>query len=1805
MKKGYAKLLLPIVTMVVIFAGIAAHALSSRKDAYIEFSISQMLSISISSSDVSIDNLLPGTADNSNEINVLVSTNSESGYTVNAVAGSLESNTSDLIRIDEEGDGRQDVFSSIEPGIIVSEITQDRTWGFSTDHGETYNGIPNFTSLVPVLIKTTTDPANDEIPFLIGARANQFQAPGEYRNTVTFTAIANPIPDTIATTRYMQDINDDVYASMEMEEQYQLIDKRDNKKYWVAKLQDGNVWMTQNLNFELTAPSVTLYPDTSNTVSPVTINVASQRVDEIEKSGTTWNGSNGVVYPSNIDPDTYVEGGSYASNGIFRLKESLKSTEDLDADSENWHYIIGGRYPTRSASLMAAVCPKGWRLPDRNTSGDSVDEQYSLDKLVENYNIMGAAPIYISALPYESNISVNESGSTYNSAKYITLNGTMELSAGPDNIIYGISSLSDGYIYANAFASIRCVALRTSVYPFVYYMNNGTNDIYYQYEPASWGGADASIRARAMGTDVMPPLDTVGFLGWATDPNASEPEYQPGDTLITNTSTANNFYAIWGSVEHSFEEAFEAAGKEKVDGEHYAMQDMTGSICAAVSVNASIDLMDTRDGKIYKVAKFKRYSEGSSATCWMIEGLRLGDGATELTLTPNDTNTTTDFVLPAISDPIESTTTAQYYVDNETTDSSQRLVGNSYNYYAASVGTNSPKHSSICPKGWQMPGGRSYDDYGYYSYRELNDSYSNYYRYRTFTIYDNNWTDAVYKNTSTSSSNYGKSYAESSGGSTYQLPTTSFQHVRCVVKPGSASGNTIASAKAILGENDNLNFVYDTNEYVVGDTYTDNIGETIISRVYDVPLLASESNQPEWTTDYAGSTINISESFHDYEPISTAYWFANRSSAITGLANINMSKVINASHMFYYYTYTEYISGYSDSRWINGTAYVRRWTLDLSSWDMSNVVDMSYMFYHTGTETSDNLVWSLDLSSWNIDKAVNMAYMFAYTGNNYYYYPARSWDLNISGWDTSRVSSMAGMFEEAGSTSYYSYYSTVWTIEGLENLNVGRVTNMSNMFNKFMTRATNWSMDLSGWNMSNVVAMKSMFESAGLNSTTWSLDLNGWNLTNMRDMSGSESYMFNQAGNNATTWTLILDNWNIENIINMRNLFANTGPNATTYTLSLVGWSPDSIEDMSGNSSYLFNGAGDNATAWTLNMSEWDINNPIKIGSIFSNTGRNAVTWSPNVSNWDIIGAADLESMFAGSGSGNSGNNTVWSVDLSTWNAVGVTSMASMFAGSGASAKTYRINLRNLNSSNNTSLYNLFGGAVYNATVWEHDFHGMDTSSVTNMSGLFGGAGSKVQSWELDLSSWDVSKVESLYFYGGGFSNANPFTLDVHGWNLESLTTISSLFSGTNSSNTGTFYIDMSGWNTSNVTTVGSIVGGAGSSATNWTIDFTGWDLRKATSITNVFGGGGSNATNWKVIVDGWLLKDSGVSMNNLFSGAAGGSGVQKFEIVGLDSWDVSGVVSMKSMFAGSGGYANTYNIGDISGWDVSNVADFESMFGSVSMYKTNVDFSISGWTIAEGASMKSMFSAMCLNSDTCTISLPNWNINGAVTSSIFSGTGNSAREFTLNLPSWRGLNDSNRGVMPYVDSSKVESYTCNLSNWDVSNITSSIGFSGYGAKINITLDISGWNTSNFTGSIAFSGFGYNATGTVRVIGLGGLNIGNISSLSGAFASFGMNAAAVDLGNLSGWDTKNVVSMAGMFNGTGAAADAFNVGDLSGWDTSKVENMSGMFAGAGYEATTWYIGDISGWDVSKVTDHDNFIVSNTHGTNNIVEPSWN
>ena len=94
--------------------------------------------------------------------------------------------------------------------------------------------------------------------------------------TVTLPDIATPGPDIDrpATSwedlEIMQHMTPEICADASVGDTKQLIDWRDKKTYWVAKLADGNCWMTQNLDLDLTSgePLTSELSDISSSWNP-------------------------------------------------------------------------------------------------------------------------------------------------------------------------------------------------------------------------------------------------------------------------------------------------------------------------------------------------------------------------------------------------------------------------------------------------------------------------------------------------------------------------------------------------------------------------------------------------------------------------------------------------------------------------------------------------------------------------------------------------------------------------------------------------------------------------------------------------------------------------------------------------------------------------------------------------------------------------------------------------------------------------------------------------------------------------------------------------------------------------------------------------------------------------------------------------------------------------------------------------------------------------------------------------------------------------------------------------------------------------------------------------------------------------------------------------------------------------------------------------------------------------------------------------------------------------------------------------
>ena len=414
---GKAKIItLSFIIIMLNFTNITfTSALSFQSSVGVGFTFNPTLSVSISPLNLIIDNLTPGTASDSNMINVSVATNASYGYTLSAM---MNGNNSDLIHTDNSTNNNgnsnsnsNNIFSSITTDSSLPNLVTDNTWGYSyklsnNTNWNNYSGLSNETS------KTLVD-SNDQtaipIDFKIGAKASSTQASGTYTGTINFTAVTKHIPVTLAEAYAsegktmvngfytMQDMTSTICSKVEaIGAQLQVLDKRDNKLYWISKLADNHCWMTQNLSLDLSHDRPLTSEDTDLNDGSLTgiysINAgynynaansiiswtpANDTMTSLPPSGFPYN-DNANFVPYSYNPgDIY-----YYSSGNTDNDTRYTSFRECQEEKINCDHYSTGNYYNWSASAASndtsnisggnannSICPKNWRLPVDDFSG--------------------------------------------------------------------------------------------------------------------------------------------------------------------------------------------------------------------------------------------------------------------------------------------------------------------------------------------------------------------------------------------------------------------------------------------------------------------------------------------------------------------------------------------------------------------------------------------------------------------------------------------------------------------------------------------------------------------------------------------------------------------------------------------------------------------------------------------------------------------------------------------------------------------------------------------------------------------------------------------------------------------------------------------------------------------------------------------------------------------------------------------------------------------------------------------------------------------------------------------------------------------------------------------------------------------------------------------------------------------------------------------------------------------------------------------------------------------------------------------
>ena len=194
---------------------------------------------------------------------------------------------------------------------------------------------------------------------------------------------------------------------------------------------------------------------------------------------------------------------------------------------------------------------------------------------------------------------------------------------------------------------------------------------------------------------------------------------------------------------------------------------------------------------------------------------------------------------------------------------------------------------------------------------------------------------------------------------------------------------------------------------------------------------------------------------------------------------------------------------------------------DGSNLDVSNVTDMSWMFYNYSINDLTSL------ANWDVSNVTNMFYMFGYN---------RISDLTpLANWNTSKVTNMSSMFAS----------NSISDLTPLTNWNVSNVTNMNNMFS---SNKVNDLTPLAHWDTSNVTNMSWMFEETSISDLT---PLAHWDISKVTDMSD----MFTHTSiSNLTP----LANWDVSKVTYMSGMFADN-PDITDLK-PIANWNISNVD---------------------------------------------------------------------------------------------------------------------------------------------------------------------------------------------------------------------------------------------------------------------------------------------------------------------------------------------------------------------------------------------------------------------------------------------------------------------------------------------------------------------------------------------------------------------------------------------------------------------------------------------------------------------
>lgn len=336
---------------------------------------------------------------------------------------------------------------------------ENNTWGYNltqnvagqsglvvADSNTTYQPVPaTSTNILRQDTDATSKMANDTYTLNFGAKIDTSLPAGGYSSMVTFSVVANPafVATGFDRVSTMQELTPEICKEIgTVADNYgnsyaytdllgnpywtkQLRDERDGKLYWVAKLKDGNCWMTQNLALDIPAEGLTSEltglaagksswkpVEGTRVLANMTEEEKAERFTVSECVGLTgskeltclhqysnysWNeGEYVLTYPGASNNDAYIgmstaDGGLNGYTSVVGDKTPIMATDyniitDV-SDSTKWratteqNFTSGTTYERRNGSIGAKTAGLSIACEDEACSAGVYDAHY----LIGNY----------------------------------------------------------------------------------------------------------------------------------------------------------------------------------------------------------------------------------------------------------------------------------------------------------------------------------------------------------------------------------------------------------------------------------------------------------------------------------------------------------------------------------------------------------------------------------------------------------------------------------------------------------------------------------------------------------------------------------------------------------------------------------------------------------------------------------------------------------------------------------------------------------------------------------------------------------------------------------------------------------------------------------------------------------------------------------------------------------------------------------------------------------------------------------------------------------------------------------------------------------------------------------------------------------------------------------------------------------------------------------------------------------------------------------------------------------------------------